>query len=65
MITKKWWPFFLGFGSWLTVVGTVAIRSRESMVRVMGAAMIMHVSYGVGVLTGLARGPRSVAPLRD
>jgi len=65
MITKKWWPFFLGLGSWLTVVGTVAIRSRESMVRVMAAAMIMHTSYGFGVLQGLVRGPRAVAYLKE
>jgi len=64
MITKKWWPFLLGFGSWLTVVGTVAIRSRESIPRVMAAAMIMHTSYGLGVLQGLVRGPGAVAYLR-
>ena len=65
MITKKWWPFFLALASWLTVVGTVAIRSRESMVRVMAAAMIMHTSYGFGVLQGLARGPGPVAYLKE
>lgn len=65
MITKKWWPFVLCLGSWLTVVGTVAIRSRESIVRVMAAAMIMHTSYGVGVLQGLVRGPGAVAYLRE
>lgn len=65
MITKKWWPFFLALASWLTVVGTVAIRSRESMVRVMAAAMIMHTSYGFGVLQGLVRGPGPVAYLKE
>jgi len=64
-ITKKWWPFLLGLGSWLTVVGTVAIRSRESIAGVMAAAMIMHTSYGLGVLHGLVRGPGPVAYLRE
>jgi len=64
-ITRKWWPFFLGLGSWLAVVGTVAVRSHASFTRVMAAAMIMHTSYGIGVLQGLMRGPRAVAYLKE
>jgi succinoglycan biosynthesis protein ExoA len=65
LITKRWWPFILGLGSWLTIVGTVAVRSRESFNRVMAAAVIMHVSYGIGVIQGLVRGPRAVRHLRS
>jgi len=64
-LTRIWWPFALGLGSWLAVVGAVAVRSRSSIPRVMGAAMIMHGSYGFGVLQGLVRGPASVGDLRD
>lgn len=65
LVIKRWWPLALALGSWLAVVGTVAVRSRESIARVMGAAMIMHASYGIGVLHGLLRGPRPVAYLRE
>jgi hypothetical protein len=65
LFTKRWWPFILGLGSWLTIVGTVAVRSRESFNRVMAAAVIMHVSYGIGVIQGLVRGPRAVRHLRS
>ncbi len=64
-ITRKiWWPFGATVGSWLTVVGTVAVRSKESIPRVMVAAMTMHTAYGLGVLQGLFRGPKSVKHLR-
>ena len=64
-ITKKvWWPLGATASSWLVVVGTVAVRSRESIPRVMAAAMLMHSAYGLGVLRGLARGPKSVKHLR-
>lgn len=62
--TRVWWPFGATVGSWVVVVGTVAIRSRESIPRVMAAAMTMHTAYGLGVLRGLARGPGSVQHLR-
>ncbi len=64
-VKKTWWPFALGLGSWLAVVGAVAVRSRESIARVIGAAMIMHTSYGLGVLHGLVRGPGAVAYLKE
>ena len=31
----------------------------------MAAAMIMHTSYGLGVLHGLVRGPGAVAYLKE
>jgi succinoglycan biosynthesis protein ExoA len=65
LITKRWWPFLAGLGSWLGVVGSVAIRSNESFKRVVAAAAIMHVSYGIGVLQGIVRGPRPVNHLRN
>lgn len=63
--TNKWWPLMVTLSSWLAVVGTVALRSGESLVRVMGAAMIMHTAYGLGVLHALARGPGPVRHLKQ
>lgn len=62
--TKVWWPFGATVGSWMLVVGTVAVRSNESIPRVMAAAMMMHSAYGLGVLQGLVRGPGPVKHLR-
>ncbi len=64
MATKRWWPLVLGLGSWLSVIGTVALRSDESLARVMGAAMIMHTAYGLGVVQALVRGPGAVKHLK-
>ena len=64
LATKRWWPLALTLGSWLTVVGTVALRSGESLARVMVAAMIMHTAYGLGVLQALVRGPGAVRHLK-
>jgi succinoglycan biosynthesis protein ExoA len=62
---KQWWPLAIGLGSWLAVVGAVAVRSRQSIPRVMGAAMIMHTAYGLGVLQALVRGPGAVKHLKS
>jgi hypothetical protein len=59
-----WWPLLVTIGTWLAVVGTVALRSGESISSVVVAAMIMHVSYGIGVLYGIIRGPGPVKHLR-
>ena len=64
LIAGIWWPLLITVGAWLAVVGAVALRSRESILRVMGAATIMHASYGIGVLHGVLRGPRAVKHLR-
>ncbi len=65
VIAGVWWPLLVTIGAWLAVVGTVALRSGESIRRVMAAAMIMHASYGVGVLYGIIRGPGAVRHLRS
>jgi succinoglycan biosynthesis protein ExoA len=65
LATRRWWPLTVTLGSWLGVVGTVALRSGESLVRVMDAAMIMHTAYGLGVLQALARGPGAVKHLKQ
>jgi len=64
LLADLWWPLAATLGAWLAVVGSVAVRSGESIPRVMGAAMIMHASYGIGVLHGVLRGPRPVKHLR-
>lgn len=64
IVTRTWWPLAATAGSWLAVVGAVAVRSKESIPRVMAAAMIMHTAYGVGVIRGLLRGPGPVKHLR-
>ena len=59
-----WWPLLVLLAAWLGVLGTVAVRSGESVPTVMGAAMIMHISYGLGVIGGLLRGRGAVRHLR-
>ncbi len=60
-----WWPLLLLLGAWRGVLATVAVRSGESVPTVMGAAMIMHIAYGIGVVHGLLRGRRTVRHLRS
>ena len=60
-----WWPLLVLLGTWLGVLATVAVRSGESVPSVMGAAMIMHIAYGLGVIGGLLRGRRTVKHLRS
>jgi succinoglycan biosynthesis protein ExoA len=55
-----WWPLVALAGSWLAVIGWVAVRSGESVVRVVAAAAIMHLAYGIGLLWGFLRGPGPV-----
>ncbi len=62
--TGFWWPLLVVALSWLGLAGWVAARSGESVPRVLLAALIMHVAYGVGVLHGVVRGPGSVRRLR-
>ncbi len=65
VITVVWWPLLVTIGAWLAVVGLVALRSGESITRVVAATMIMHTSYGIGVLYGIVRGPGVVKHLRS
>ncbi len=65
VITGAWWPLLVIIGAWSAVVGRVALSSGESTPLVVAAAMIMHVSYGMGVLYGIIRGPGPVKHLRS
>lgn len=58
--TSMWWPMVALAGMWLAWLLFVGIRSRGSVAGVMTAAAIMHVSYGLGLLWSLVRGPRRV-----
>lgn len=51
-------------GSWLTVLAWVGSRSDEPQWRVMAAAVIMHLSYGIGAGLGFARGPFALKYLK-
>jgi glycosyltransferase involved in cell wall biosynthesis len=64
LLAEVWWPLVAALGAWLAVVGLVAVRSGESIPRVVAAAMIMHAAYGIGVLQGVVRGPWAVKHLR-
>ena len=58
------WLFLAVVTSWLLLLGSVGLRSNESVGLVMSAAAIMHLSYGLGALWGLVRGPGPTRHLR-
>ena len=64
LLEGLWWPLLGVLAAWISLLGWVGIRSREPAWRVMFAAGIMHVAYGLGTLWGLVRGPRSVKGVR-
>lgn len=64
LFTGVGWPLLVVLVAWLGLLAYVAIRSGESVPRVMTAATIMHVAYGVGLLYGVVRGPGPVNHLR-
>lgn len=55
--------FWVIFGSWLVVLGAELARLANTPVdwaKSLAAAAIMHLAYGIGLLQGLLRNPRSV-----
>ncbi|MGH8872177.1 MAG: glycosyltransferase family 2 protein [Acidimicrobiia bacterium] len=65
ILTGIWWPLIVGVASWALLLVWVALRSRESPLRVVVAAGVMHLAYGVGMVWGLLRGPAPIRHLRS
>jgi hypothetical protein len=57
---ELWWPLAGLAGAWLAWLLLVGVRAHASTVGVVTAAAIMHISYGLGLLWGLVRGPGPV-----
>lgn len=55
-----WWPAAALTGAWLAWLAFAGLRSSASSVGVIAAAAIMHLSYGLGLIWGLVRGPGPV-----
>ncbi len=65
LITAVWWPLLAAVAGWLLLLIWVALRREGSSFRVVAAAGIMHLAYGVGMVWGLVRGPGPVRHLRE
>ncbi|HET9204086.1 MAG TPA: glycosyltransferase family 2 protein [Acidimicrobiia bacterium] len=65
LFTSLWWPLMAAVGGWLLLLIWVALRSKGSPFRVVTAAAIMHLAYGVGMVWGLVRGPGPIRHLRE
>ncbi|HEX2029090.1 MAG TPA: glycosyltransferase family 2 protein [Nitriliruptorales bacterium] len=62
------WPLTAVTGVWVGGVAVVGARQGDGArgrLLVAGAMAIMHLSYGVGLVAGLLRGPRRLRGLRD
>ena len=62
-LTRRWAVFSVPGGAWLAAVGAEAARiapGRASWSGALAAMVIMHLSYGSGVLRGLLRRPSHV-----
>lgn len=64
VVTGAWWPLAVLAGAWLVLLIWVALRSDVPPARVVLAAGIMHLAYGLGMFWGLIRGPGSVRHLK-
>ena len=59
-VVGVWWPLAGLLAGWAVVIGWVALRTRGTIAhraRTGIATAIMQVSYGVGLLLGMGRGP--------
>jgi len=57
LVTGSWVPVLTLAGLWFLLLVWVAMRGDEPAARVLLAAGIMHLAYGLGELWGLVRGP--------
>jgi cellulose synthase/poly-beta-1,6-N-acetylglucosamine synthase-like glycosyltransferase len=57
LVTGSWVPVLTLAGLWFLLLVWVAMRGDEPAGRVVLAAGIMHLAYGLGELWGLVRGP--------
>jgi hypothetical protein len=60
IVSGIWWPLATIAAAWLSWLAVVGFRSPTSTAGVMTAAAIMHLSYGLGLIWGLVRGPGPV-----
>ena len=63
VVVGNWWPLVALAGLWAIVLAVAAISATMGLVgwlRTIGAAAIMHLAYGAGLLRGLLRRPASV-----
>jgi succinoglycan biosynthesis protein ExoA len=65
ILSAVWWPLLAGVGVWLVLLLGVAVTSGESVPRVVFAAGIMHLAYGLGMIRGLLAGPGAVRRLKN
>ena len=65
MFSGVWWPLSAGLGVWLLILLGVATSSGESVPRVVTAAGIMHLAYGLGMVRGLLAGPGPMRRLKN
>jgi hypothetical protein len=64
--TRRWAWFCVPGGIWMAAVGAEGVRiapGRAKWSRAVAAMIIMHLSYGMGVLRGLLRRPSHVRSL--
>ncbi len=60
LLTQLWVPLAVLTGLWLILLIWVALTADAPAPRVLWAAGIMHLAYGIGEMWGLVRGPGSV-----
>ena len=59
-----WLPGAVLAAAWLAVLAVAAVQAGRLAPLVLVAAAMMHLGYGLGMLWGLARGPRRVRDVR-
>lgn len=65
LVAQLWGPLLLVATLWLLLLIWVAVKSDEPAPGVFLAAAIMHLSYGLGTVWGLIRGPGPTRLLRS
>lgn len=60
MLSGIWWPIAALASTWFAWILVIGLRSASSTAGVMAAVGVMHLSYGLGLMWGLARGPEPV-----
>ncbi len=60
ILSGTWWPLATLVGLWLVWLLVIGVRSSASTIGVMTAVAVMHLSYGLGLMWGLIRGPGPV-----
>lgn len=57
VLAQIWWPLAVLLLAWLGWLGVAALRSGTRPLAVVAAAATMQLSYGIGLVWGLGRGP--------